>query len=139
MGKKYSNKNELQKQLITIYENFKNGIVSNRKLKQANNIINILKSIDEIEIAKELKQYIYKNRLISNYYKGLNYHLTIGEARRLAKKQAKIKANKIVKQLDNIILDDFKQEIKSDIEKSKLKNLSNVMAKNEIFAKIKNL
>lgn len=139
MAKKYSNKNELQKQLITIYENFKNKPISNRKLKQANNIINILSKINNEVINKELEKYVFNNRLVSNYYKGLNYHLTIGEARKLAKKQAKIKAKKTIKQLDKILLDDFNIEVKSDIEKSKLKNLSNVMAKNEILAKMKNL
>lgn len=139
MSKRYSNKNELQKQLLSIYDNFKNDNISNRQLKKAYNILNILSKIDNEVINKELNQYIFKNRLVSNYYKGLNYHLTIGEARKLAKKQAKIKAKKTIKQLDKILLDDFEQEVKNDIEKSKLKNLSNVMMKNKIFAKIKNL
>lgn len=139
MVKKYSNKNELQKQLITIYDNFKNGNYSNRQAKKAKNIMNILSKINDEVINRELEKYIFNNRLVSNYYKGLNYHLTIGEARKLAKKQAKIKAKKTIKELDTILLDDFKQEIKSDNEKSKIKNLSNVMVKNEILAKMKNL
>lgn len=140
MVKKYSNKNELQKQLITIYNNFKNGNYSNRQAKKASNILNILSKINDNEIInRELEKYVFNNRLISNYYKGLNYHLTIGEARKLAKKQAKTKAKKTIKQLDKILLDDFKQEIKSDNEKSKIINLSNIMAKNEILTKLKNL
>lgn len=138
MGKKFSNKNELQKQLIAIYENAKNGL-SNRQAKKAKNIMNILSKINDEVINKELEKYVFNNRLVSNYYKGLNYHLTIGEARKLAKKQAKTKAKKVIKQIDNILVDDFGELIQNDKEKSKLKNLSNVMAKNEILLKLKNL
>ena len=130
MAKKFSNKNELQQQLLTIYNNFKNGNISNRQAKRANNIINILKTINNIEIDKELEQYIYANRLKSkSFVKAckpsmkchLKYCFNYPTKKIASKKQLK----KVVDKIDDILKDDFSNELNLD---GKIKNLSKKMA-----------
>lgn len=128
--KRYSNKNELQQQLLSIYNNFKNGVVSNRQAKRANNIINILKSVSDAEIDEELKQYIYDNRLKSKMFvkafkPSLKCHLKY--AFNYPTKRAKIKKQlkKEVKKIEDILKDDFSNELNLD---GKIKNLSKKMA-----------
>lgn len=130
MSKKYSNKNELQKQLIVIYDNFKNGIISNRQLKKATNIINILKSIDNNEIDEELKQYIYDNRLKSKMYvkaykPSMKCHLKYCFNYPIKKATTKKQFKKAVEKIEDIIKDDFSNDINLD---GKIKNLSKKMA-----------
>lgn len=132
MGKRYSNKNELQKQLITIYDNFKNGIVSNRQLKKANNILNILDNIANTEIDEELKKYIYDNRLKSKLFvkackPTLKCHLKYCFNYPQDYKTRLKKANKDIKKAitSDIKQDDFDNELNLD---GKLINLSKKMA-----------
>lgn len=130
MAKKFSNRNELQQQLLTIYNNFKNGQVSNRQAKKASNIINILKSISNIEIDKELEQYIYNNRLKSKMFvkackPSMKCHLKYSFNYPTKKVAIKKQLKKVVEKIDNILKDDFSNELNLD---GKIKNLSKKMA-----------
>lgn len=145
MARKFSNKQELQKQLITIYDNFKNKPISNRQLKKACNILNILSKINDDEITRELEYYIYNNRLKSKMFVNacrptlkchLKYCFNYPENYR-HKQNKKIK--QASKKLDDILKDDFNNQVKSDNEKSKIINLSNEMIKKENYFKLKNL
>jgi hypothetical protein len=128
--KRYSNKNELQGQLIAIYNNFKNGNISNRQLKKANNIINILKSINDFEIERELEKYIYDNRLKSKLYvkaskPSMKCHLKYAFNYPTKKVASKKQLKKVVDKIENILQDDFNNELNLD---GKIKNLSKKMA-----------
>lgn len=130
MVKKFSNKNELQQQLLTIYNNFKNGNYSNRQAKKASNIISILKSIDNIEIDNELKQYIFNNRLKSKMFvkackPSLKCHLKYAFNYPTKKATIKKQLKKVVNKIDDILKDDFNNEVNLD---GKIKNLSKKMA-----------
>ena len=130
MAKKFSNKNELQQQLLTIYNNFKNGNISNRQAKRANNIINILKSISNIEIDRELEQYIYDNRLKSKMFvkackPSLKCHLKYAFNYPAKKVASKKQFKKVVDKIDDTLKDDFSNELNLD---GKIKNLSKKMA-----------
>ena len=130
MAKKFSNKNELQNQLLTIYNNFKNGNISNRQAKKANNIINILKSIDNFEVDAELKQYIYNNRLKSKMFvkackPSMKCHLKYAFNYPTKKATIKKQLKKVVDKIETTLKDDFSNELNLD---GKIKNLSKKMA-----------